>query len=187
MPPSGAPGDGDGVIGVTRSRRVALGGGRRRRGLMRAPRSAYLRAQRRRTTLRAGLTVLALAAAVTGLWALLFPLTFFSDFPVPAWGWVRSLPPYNEHLVRDVGSFYVAYAGITGWAAVRLDTVLCRSVLVAWIAMTVPHLVVHVFVEKGGLRGPGEVPELVVLVLAVTLPLVLLFRTGGRGRLSGGG
>jgi hypothetical protein len=52
---------------------------------------------------RTALVVLALSAAFTGLPAALAPRTFFDDFPFLS-AWVELLPPYNEHLVTDVGA-----------------------------------------------------------------------------------
>ncbi|HSR94227.1 MAG TPA: hypothetical protein VLK56_05125 [Solirubrobacterales bacterium] len=51
---------------------------------------------------RAALVVLLLSAASIGLLAALAPHTFYEDFPFVS-HWVDLLPPYNEHLVTDVG------------------------------------------------------------------------------------
>jgi len=40
---------------------------------------------------------------LVGFWALLAPRSFYDDFPGGGRSWVSALPPYNEHLVRDVG------------------------------------------------------------------------------------
>jgi hypothetical protein len=36
------------------------------------------------------------------------PAGFFSRFPFAGHAWVALLPPYNEHLVRDVGALSLA-------------------------------------------------------------------------------
>jgi hypothetical protein len=53
---------------------------------------------------RAGLEILAVSQGVIGIWALLAPTSFYSSFPITGHPWVSLLPPYNEHLIRDVGS-----------------------------------------------------------------------------------
>ena len=50
--------------------------------------------------------------AFVGAWALAAPRSFYDGFPMPGLlgAWVASDGPYNEHLVRDVGSLYLALA-----------------------------------------------------------------------------
>ena len=52
--------------------------------------------------------VLAVTAAVVGTWAAAFPMSFYNDFPGFRRGWVSTLSPYSEHLIRDVGALYLA-------------------------------------------------------------------------------
>ena len=73
---------------------------------------------RRRVLAGASLGVLALSQAVVGLWALLVPRPFFEAFPAAGHAWVALLPPYNEHLVRDVGALSCALAVAFGVYAV---------------------------------------------------------------------
>lgn len=54
-----------------------------------------------RSLIRISLLVLAANPLSAEAWALLFPRGFYEDFPVRGWGWVSTLGPYNEHLVRD--------------------------------------------------------------------------------------
>lgn len=92
---------------------------------------------------RFALVVLAGGALLVGVWAQLFPRSFYDDFPGGGRVWVAVDGPYNEHLVRDVGGLQLALALV---AIVALVT---GSVLVARIAgggaliFGVPHLVYH--------------------------------------------
>lgn len=70
-----------------------------------------------RTVLRVGLAVLAAMQALVG-WALVAPREFYDGFPIAGHAWVALLPPYNEHLVRDVGAFSLALTVVLGAAAV---------------------------------------------------------------------
>jgi hypothetical protein len=98
----------------------------------------------RRTALRLLLGALAVSAALPGAWATLTPSGFFGGFPGPGAGdWVAALPPFNEHLVRDVGAFYLAFAVLFGWAAWRPDPALVTPLAVGWSVFSVLHLGYH--------------------------------------------
>ena len=57
---------------------------------------------------RAALLVLFISALAIGLTAFGLPRTFYDDFPFLA-HWVNLLPPYNEHLITDVGGLYLGF------------------------------------------------------------------------------
>jgi hypothetical protein len=97
----------------------------------------------RRPALRALLAALAVAAAVPGLWALLAPRAFFDDFPGSG-HWVAKLPAYNAHLISDVGAFYLAFALLFAWAALRPAQALVVPLCIAWSAFSALHLFFHV-------------------------------------------
>ena len=58
--------------------------------------------------------------ALIGLWALLGPQSFYDDFPAGTDGWVHVLGPFDEHLVTDVGSLFVALGLVLAFAAFSL-------------------------------------------------------------------
>ena len=89
---------------------------------------------------RAGLTVLALLSAVTCAWALVAPASFFATFPAPGHSWIALLPPYNEHLVRDVGAFNLSFALLFTWAALRPERRLVQAALAAYLVYAATHL-----------------------------------------------
>ena len=76
--------------------------------------------------LRSGLILLATAGMVVGVWALLAPQSFYDDFPGGGRSWVSVFPPYNEHLVRDVGGLNLALAVLLVFAAIILERRLPR-------------------------------------------------------------
>ena len=79
--------------------------------------------------------VLAVASlVVTGLWPLVSPDTFFDA--------LVAFPPYNAHLMRDVGVFTLGLAGAL-LAAVRFkDTLLVALIGASTVAIA--HVVSHV-------------------------------------------
>lgn len=87
--------------------------------------------------------VLAAAAIITGAWAATDPRSFFTSFPLPGHHWVAALPPYNEHLTRDVGGLFLALAVVSVWAVARPRPETFVMTGVAWEAFSIPHLAYH--------------------------------------------
>jgi hypothetical protein len=75
--------------------------------------------------------------------ALLTPRGFYDGFPAAGHAWVALLPPYNEHLVRDVGGLSLAMTVLLGAAAIHLERRLVRVAVLAFGAYTVPHALFH--------------------------------------------
>jgi hypothetical protein len=137
----------------------------------------------RRTWLRIGLLFVAATPLAGGIWALLFPRAFYEGFPLPGSGWVSTLGPYNEHLVRDYGALNFAMAVLLLAAAILLERRLVQVALITWLVFEVPHFVFHL--GQTHHFSPGSnVAQLGGLALLIMLPLVLLFllpqRVAGR-------
>jgi hypothetical protein len=96
-----------------------------------------------RTAVRVVLWFMAAVEALVGVWAQIAPEGFYRDFPLPGHGWVGLLPPYNEHLVRDVGGLSLALVVVLVAAAVRTDRFTVRVAALAMLAFTLPHTVFH--------------------------------------------
>lgn len=92
---------------------------------------------------RAGLAALAFSGAVVGVWALAAPRSFYDDFPGGGRQWVAVDGPFNEHLVRDVGSLNLALAFVVAIAAVTAAPTLMRVAAGAVLVNGVPHLAYH--------------------------------------------
>lgn len=123
--------------------------------------------------LRVGLVILAVSALVVGVWALFAPHWFYDDFPGGGRHWVSALPPYNEHLVRDVGELNLALAVLLTWAAVTINRTLVLAALVAYLVNTVPHFIFHIF-NLEDLSTSDQIGQTASLAIAVALPLALL-------------
>lgn len=130
--------------------------------------------------LRIVLVLLAAQGAIVGVWATFAPRSFYDDFPGGGRSWVSPDGPFNEHLVRDVGSLYLAVTVLTIAAAVLLARSLVVVAALSWIAQGVPHLVYHLrhleVYDTGdqvaNVTGLVLVPLLAVglLVLSVKMP-----------------
>lgn len=102
------------------------------------------RAARARRSVVRVLGVLAAVQGFVGTWALVAPLAFYEGFPLPGHAWVGLLPPYNEHLVRDVGALNLGVAVVLAGAALRADRGTVRLAAVAGLVVAVPHTAYHV-------------------------------------------
>jgi len=89
------------------------------------------------------LAVLATVQGIVGTWALVAPLVFYEGFPLPGHSWVGLLPPYNEHLVRDVGALNLALAVVLAGAALRAERATVRLAVIASLVAAVPHTAYH--------------------------------------------
>lgn len=92
---------------------------------------------------RVGLVLLALGQGLPTLWAALAPRGFYLAFPTPERHWVALFPPYNEHLTRDFGIASLPFVVVLVFAAARPDRSLVRTVSLASLLFSVPHLVYH--------------------------------------------
>ena len=93
--------------------------------------------------MRALLAALAVSAAYPGLWAVVAPRSFFDGFPGAGRHWTAELPAYSEHLVTDVGAFYLAFALLLAWAALRPSRELVVPVCSAFALFSTLHLAWH--------------------------------------------
>jgi hypothetical protein len=134
---------------------------------MRSPRSA-----------RAALIFLLLAALSIGLTATLAPRSFYDDFPFLA-SWVQLLPPYNEHLITDVGGLYLGFSVLLAWAAVTLDRTLVQAVSVAWLLSAGIHLLFHAG-HLANFSTADAIAEIASLAFLLVPPPVAVWGTSPR-------
>lgn len=134
----------------------------------------------RRRWLRAGLLILAATMLGTGFWALLFPRAFYDDFPLSGWGWVATLGPYDEHLVRDYGAMNLALCFLLVSAAVLLERRLARVALATLLVFAVPHFAFHL-TQTHHFSTLQNLAQLGGLGFQILLPLALLALTAARG------
>ncbi len=123
--------------------------------------------------IRAVLAVLAFITVVTGCWAFIAPVSFFTTFPLPSHPWVALLPPYNEHLVRDVGEFNLSFALLFVWAMVSFERRLVQAILIAWLVYAVPHFFYHL-VHLAHFPLVDQIVQTIALGIVILLPLVML-------------
>ncbi|WP_028058704.1 hypothetical protein [Candidatus Solirubrobacter pratensis] len=119
---------------------------------------------------RVALWCLAVSSALTGLPAAFAPRSFYDGWPLGR-GWVKLLPPYNEHLVTDVGGFYLAFALLFAWAALTPSRELVLPLCGVWSVAAVIHFVYHV-THLGGFGTGDAIAQTAALALVLALPLI---------------
>jgi hypothetical protein len=121
---------------------------------------------------RLSLGFLFVSALLTGLTAAAAPRFFYDHFPFAA-EWVHLLPPYNQHLVTDVGELYLGFAVMFAWAAWTRQQTLVRAVCSAWLLSATLHLVFHLahLEDFGAADAVGEIFSLSVLLVPALLAL----------------
>lgn len=132
---------------------------------------------------RGALVILVLSAAAVGLPATLAPHAFYDDFPFLA-HWVDLLPPYNEHLITDVGGLYLGFAVLFAWAASTLQPTLVRAACTAWLLSATLHLIFHA-THLDNFGTADAVAELASLAFLLVPPPLAIWAVGGTGRVSG--
>jgi len=129
---------------------------------------------------RLALAYLGAAAALIGLTAAFAPRAFYDDFPFIA-HWVDLLPPYNEHLVTDVGGLYLGFAVLFAWAGWTLERTLVRAVCVAWLLTASLHLFFHAG-HLDGFDTTDAVAEIASLALLLVPPPLALWAIASGSR-----
>jgi hypothetical protein len=92
---------------------------------------------------RAGVAALGLVELSWGAWAYFAPAEFFRDFPGFGHRWTAGYPPYNEHLISDLGATFLTIGTLLVLAAVLDDTRVTAVVLAGAMLFNLLHLVFH--------------------------------------------
>ena len=108
-----------------------------------------------------------------GVWAVLFPRHFFDTFPGIGRQWTAAYPPYNEHLITDVGATFLTLAFLLLAGAATRNRGVRAVALLAVALFGALHLAFHIG-HHGELGSADLVTSLVALGLGVLVPLGLL-------------
>lgn len=131
------------------------------------------RALLRENLARAALLILLVSVLAVGLPAAFAPQTFYDDFPFVR-SWVELLPPYNEHLVTDVGGLYLGFSVLFGWAAWTLQPTLVRAACSAWLLTAAIHLFFHA-THLENFDSGDAIAELASLAFLLAPPAVAIW------------
>ncbi|MFC4945628.1 hypothetical protein [Pseudonocardia sp. GCM10023141] len=131
-----------------------------------------------RTTIRVLLGLLGAIESLVGVWALFWPRGFYDAFPLPGHPFVSLLPPFNEHLVGDVGGLSLGLAILLVAGAVRADRWTVRVAGLAGLVVLLPHTIFH----AGHLEHFPPVDAVIqtVSTVAQIVALVVVLALSGR-------
>jgi hypothetical protein len=122
---------------------------------------------------RIGMALLAVLHGWWGLWALIDPQHFFNTFPGAGRRWTAAYPPYNEHLVVDLGATFVTLAFLLAAGAASRSRGVRTVALLTVTLFGALHLGFH-SLDHGLLARADLAASLAALALGVLVPVALL-------------
>jgi hypothetical protein len=127
----------------------------------------------RDTATKVLLIVIAIGNGVVGLWASVAPHNFYDNFPGGGRAWIAVDGPFNEHLIRDVGTLNLALTVVVIAALVRPARYLLQVVAGAELVNALPHFLYHV-THLDPYGSSDKVALVGSLAIAVVAPIALL-------------
>jgi hypothetical protein len=121
---------------------------------------------------RLGFGLLALLNVAWGGWAIVAPAHFFRTFPGFGFHWTSAYPPYNEHLIFDLGATLLTLGVLLGVAAVLDRPPVSWVVAVAAGTFGTLHFGYHA-VHAGTMAGADRGLSIMSLIGGAVLPLAL--------------
>lgn len=107
--------------------------------------------------------LLAAPQLLIGLWAMLAPASWFDSFPGVGPALIAGEPPFNRHLVTDVGAGFFAVAVGVLLAAYWGTSRAVRLSLVVMVAFTAPHVAYHLVNPSADLSTAADVANVSLL------------------------
>ncbi|MDQ5894496.1 MAG: hypothetical protein QG596_757 [Actinomycetota bacterium] len=127
--------------------------------------------------IRICLGVLGLSALAIGLPASFAPETFYTDYPFFT-ALVQLLPPYNEHLITDIGGLYLGFGVMFLWAMFQPSRQLIIPLCTAWIVAQALHFAFHISHLTGFTTTDAVAQQigLALYLLIAIIPMAMLRR-----------
>ncbi|UFS60416.1 hypothetical protein [Subtercola endophyticus] len=122
---------------------------------------------------RVMLALTAVLGLFVGIWAEFFHRSFYDSFPGLGLHWISMMGPFNDHLISDVGSFYLALGAISIAALFARTALPGRMAGLGWAVFGVLHFIYHATHLMGSTTD--KVGNIVSLGLSASLGIVLLF------------
>ena len=129
------------------------------------------------------LAIVAIGYVGVGAWAALAPRSFYDNFPGGGHQWVSADGPFNEHLVRDVGTLNLALAAVAIAALVRPGRYLVQVIAGATLVYSAPHFLYHLF-HLDPFGSSDKVLLVGSIAITVIAPVLLLIHARGTDRTS---
>jgi hypothetical protein len=121
---------------------------------------------------RAGFGLLALVNLAWGGWALVAPAGFFRTFPGLGFQWTSAYPPYNRHLIFDLGATLLTLGVLLGVAAALDNRTVSWVVALAAGTFGALHVGYHAL-HAGTMGGADRALSILSLLGGALLPPAL--------------
>jgi len=121
---------------------------------------------------RVGCALLAAVNLWWGVWARFAPRHFYDTFPGFGHQWAAAYPPYNEHLVTDLGATFLTLGVLLAIGAALPDRRVRWTVLAGVFVFNALHFSFHL-TNHGTMAGFDLGTSLATLVAGVIAPIVL--------------
>lgn len=118
------------------------------------------------------LAITALFGFYVGIWAEFFSRAFFTSFPGFGLHWISMMGAYDEHLISDVGSFYLALTAVSIAGIIARAATAGRIAGLGWTVFGVFHFAFHITHLVGS--PADKAGNVVSLGLSVILGVILL-------------
>lgn len=122
---------------------------------------------------RALLALTVIIGLYVGVWAQFFPHVFYESFPGFGMRWISVHGAENEHLIRDVGSLYLALTAISIAGFVSRTAVIGQIAGLGWAVFGVLHFAYHLNHLVGS--AVDVIGTVVSLATSAILGILLLF------------
>lgn len=119
------------------------------------------------------LAITALIGVYVGFWAEVFPRDFYTSFPGFGLHRISMDGVYDEHLILDVGSLYLALTAISVAAIFARTAARGRTAGLAWTVFGILHFAYHLAHLKGS--AVDKIGNVVTLGGSAVLGIILLF------------
>ncbi|GAA1061868.1 hypothetical protein [Agromyces bracchium] len=129
----------------------------------------------------AALAASAAIALIVGGWAFFAPRSFYDSFPGILGTWISTDGAFNEHLIRDVGAFYLGLGVASVAGLVWRSPVVFRILGLAWTTFGALHLGYHV-THLGHQGVADDIAAITSLTFALVLGVLLLIPGRDQGR-----
>jgi AhpD family alkylhydroperoxidase len=116
--------------------------------------------------MRTTLVLLAIPQVGIGVWALISPRGWFENFPGAGNHWLPFFGPFDEHLVVDVGSAFLALGVLLVVAAVSLERRLVLIAASTYLAYQLPHAIYH-FGADDRMTSGDQIANAIALAIAL--------------------
>ena len=121
---------------------------------------------------RVGFGLLGLLNVIWGGWAIAAPAHFFRTFPGFGFHWTSAYPPYNQHLIFDLGATLLTLGVLLAVAAVLDRPAVSWVVAVGTGTFGLLHFGYHAL-HAGTMGGTDRALSILSLIGGAVLPLAL--------------